>query len=114
MAQHRDMRQIATLAAQKDSIESAAHFLAGEFGQVARSVAALARHFGTERRSGAHRRRGEPAKPAFLQSLRARVRQAQEDDEEIPLIGSVEVLLPATAQSQHSELAKKLLRHLAD
>jgi hypothetical protein len=114
MAQHRDMRRLAAAAAQKQSVEAAAHFLASEFSQVARSVAALARHFGTERQSGKHRSPMEQTKQPFLYWLQARVRQAENDNETIPLVQSVQVLLPATAQSQLPDLLRQLLPRVSE
>ena len=113
ISSHREMRTLVIKAATRGSIEAAAADLATEFSQRARSVADLARYFGTERTSG---RNGvkEPVARPFLILLRALVEKAEKDQQRIPFAESVKVLAPAATQQDVTELIKHLIPHTAD
>jgi hypothetical protein len=108
LAQHKLMKPLAIKAAQKESTELAASSLAAEFANLANSVAALARYFGTERSSG----RRDPPKRQFLMALQALVKRSEQGGERIPLVDSVRVLAhaagPSDVDSLRAHIAGKL------
>jgi hypothetical protein len=107
---HREMRVLATNAAKQDSLEAGVAYLAQEFSERAKSVAALARNFGVERQ----RVKKEPVKQPFLILLRALVADAERDQQTIPFADSVKVLAPAATRQDVTELVRHLLPHLPD
>jgi hypothetical protein len=123
---HRECRPLVIRAAKLNSFEAAVEFLTREFTERAKSVAALARHFGTERTSGGHPKAGQrigkvpaeqeqgPTKRPFLLLLGELVDRAEKDGQQIPLVASVNVLVPAVAQRDVLELLVQLIPKATD
>jgi len=114
LARHADIKTLVAEAAQQNSIEAAAKFLADKFAEDNQSVAALARRYGRERSSGRHRQEKEPVNRPFLLLLQALVERAEKDGERIPFVESVKVLAPAAAQRDVFDLLVQLIPQATD
>jgi hypothetical protein len=112
IASHKDIRPLAINAAELKSIEAGVAYLTKQFSERAKSVADLARHFGSERTR--QRVEEEPVRQPFLYLLRSLVEKAEKNEQRIPFAESVKLLASAATQRDFVELIRDLIPHTAD
>lgn len=111
IAETMEGKALATAAIRGRPMEPAIRNLAEQFRELAPSVAALARHFGTRRSSG---RRQDNPQASFLDWLRKAVERALRAGTKIQMIDAVDVLLSAASEVELLQIASRLLMRVSD
>jgi len=100
VAVHNEAKPWVIEALKQRSLPAAVEYLKTKLLPFA-NVAELARHFGTERSSGRHRKhiyRHDSEPVTFLKSLRLLIEEADNQGEDISFVGAVNLLAPAVAE----------------
>jgi hypothetical protein len=111
IAENPEARALAAEAVREGSMESAIQHLAEKFGELAPSVAALARHFGMARSSG---RREHVRRASFSDCLRKTVEREHRAGASIDVVESMGALLSSASSAELLRVIKRLLTHIGD